>query len=381
MDNTERINVLVLGNSGAGKSTLIKAISGTFVETGIGEGVTTNIAPFVSSTWPLRLIDTKGFEYNLIHQQRTIRQVNDYTKKLVKDASGAQTIDCVWYCIEGTARRMFSHNIDMMTRCIKGWKNVPVFAVITKSYSKLDIDSNIAEVQKAFAKHKNVNLQGVIPVVAEPYFITEDVIVEAMGIDELCDRTLAVGKDAKLISTVNLRRMEAEQVRHDAHVLVGTCAGAAAVIGAVPIPFADSLILVPLETFMTTQIFKIFGVKTSTNLIKGIVGSTAITKLAKLAIDQLKFIPVAGSVINAAVASFFVEALGVAVIALSDAITGGLVDQNRIEDVEKFIVDNLKNNKALAKGLSYVENNFGKLSGKTGKDIYETTAREIGKDD
>ena len=112
MDNTERINVLVLGNSGAGKSTLIKAISGTFVETGIGEGVTTNIAPFVSSTWPLRLIDTKGFEYSLIHQQRTIRQVNEYMRKLVKDASGPQTVDCVWYCIEGTARRMFSHNID-----------------------------------------------------------------------------------------------------------------------------------------------------------------------------------------------------------------------------------------------------------------------------
>lgn len=34
------MNVLVLGASGAGKSTLIKAISGTEILTGVGEGQT-----------------------------------------------------------------------------------------------------------------------------------------------------------------------------------------------------------------------------------------------------------------------------------------------------------------------------------------------------
>lgn len=66
METKELMNVIVLGASGAGKSTLIKAISGTEVMTGVGEGNTQKIDLYESSTWPIRLIDTKGFEFNLI---------------------------------------------------------------------------------------------------------------------------------------------------------------------------------------------------------------------------------------------------------------------------------------------------------------------------
>lgn len=41
------MNVLVLGASGAGKSTLIKAISGTEVITGVGEGNTQKIPVYL----------------------------------------------------------------------------------------------------------------------------------------------------------------------------------------------------------------------------------------------------------------------------------------------------------------------------------------------
>lgn len=157
------MNVLVLGASGAGKSTLIKAISGTEILTGVGEGQTQKIDVYESNTWPIRCIDTKGFEYNILEQWKTIKQVKKYTKEqiLTNDAVDSENlgIDVVWYCIEGTARRTFSHNIELMNKATKGWKNIPVFAVITKSYSELDIPENIEQVQQAFAKSRKVNLK------------------------------------------------------------------------------------------------------------------------------------------------------------------------------------------------------------------------------
>ena len=75
MEENKKMNVVVLGVSGSGKSTLIKSISGSEILTGVGSGQTQNINIYESSTWPIRLIDTKGFEYSIIEQWKTINQV------------------------------------------------------------------------------------------------------------------------------------------------------------------------------------------------------------------------------------------------------------------------------------------------------------------
>lgn len=123
METKELMNVIVLGASGAGKSTLIKAISGTEVVTGVGEGNTQKIDLYESSTWPIRLIDTKGFEFDLIEQWKTIRQVKKFTKEQLAESidenENGSGVDAVWYCVEGTSRRTFSHNIELMNKAIK----------------------------------------------------------------------------------------------------------------------------------------------------------------------------------------------------------------------------------------------------------------------
>jgi GTP-binding protein EngB required for normal cell division len=80
MENIRKMNVLVLGNSGAGKSTLIKAISGAEVKTAVGGSVTQKIDVYESTTWPIRCIDTKGFEYKWFEQQKTIWQIKRICK-------------------------------------------------------------------------------------------------------------------------------------------------------------------------------------------------------------------------------------------------------------------------------------------------------------
>lgn len=70
-------------------------------------------------------IDTKGFEYSIFQQLKTISQVKQFTTEQVKSDDG-HGIDAVWYCIEGTTRRLFAHNIAQMNKSIRGWKNIPV---------------------------------------------------------------------------------------------------------------------------------------------------------------------------------------------------------------------------------------------------------------
>ena len=99
-----KMNILVLGNSGAGKSTLIEAIAGVKKNTRAGEGDTPKIEVSESSIWPLRCIDTKGFEYSIIEQIKTIRHVKKYTKTQINQSekdSREKGIDAVWYCQTG----------------------------------------------------------------------------------------------------------------------------------------------------------------------------------------------------------------------------------------------------------------------------------------
>lgn len=373
MESNRKMNVLVLGNSGAGKSTLIKAISGAEVKTAVGGSVTQKINVYESTTWPIRCIDTKGFEYKWLEQQKTIRQVKKYTKEqLTEEVNEDGTepgIDAVWYCVDGCSKRVFDDNINMMNKSIKGWKNIPVFAVITKSLSENEIAENIEAVNNAFAKSRRaVNLQKVIPVVAEPYYIKSEV-VEQMGIEELCQSTLDCFDEAKRISRENRDRMILEQKRFTSNALVAGATAAAAVTGAVPTPFPDSVVLVPLETGLTKGVLKIYNVDFSGELVTAIIGSTVITNIAKAALNVLKAVPIAGSILNAVVAGFFVGALGEAIIALSEAVYLGKLNQNDIDKVVEFVSDKIKTNAVFGFAVSYLEKNADKLIGKSAKEI------------
>ena len=383
MKDSDKLNVLVLGNSGAGKSTLIKAVSGVEVMTGVGEGNTDKISVYESDTWPLVFIDTKGFEYTPIKQFQTIHQIKQFTKSQLKNSADAKAIkdtngiDVVWYCVEGTSRRVFADNISMMNRALKGWNNVPVIAVITKSYSEADERENVQAVCSAFAKSKGINLIGIIPVVAIPYRIDDSTIVASRGIDELCERTLECSDMAKLIKKESMQQMVLAQKRASANAITLGATAGAIVVGAVPIPFADSMILVPLETGLVKSIFKCYGISFSTELVTAIIGSAAITNVARAVLAQLKTIPnIAASVLNAVVAGVFVGCLGEAVIALSEAIYQGRIDPKKIDDATVYVQDKLKNNPALAKAVSYLTGHSNELGGKSAKEILSWIVRD-----
>lgn len=374
MESNKKMNVLVLGASGVGKSTLIKSISGIEVMTGVGEGNTQKIGVYESNTWPIRCIDTKGFEYNFIEQWKTIRQVKKYTKQQIDANKGDSSnlgIDAVWYCIAGTAKRTFANNINLMNKAIKGWKNIPVFAVITKSYSETDIPENIEAVQQTFSKIGGINLKNIIPVVAEEYVINEDVKVLPKGIEELCLSTLDCIDEAQNINQENRNRMVLEQKRFTANTVTVGATITSFTIGAIPLNFADSQLLVPIEIGLVSAIFKIYGIKISKEIIRTIVGSSVITLTAKQVVTFVKTLPIAGDIVNGTVAGAFVLALGEGTILVSEGIYTGKIKEDQTDQIANIIANSIKENNVIKATIDYFEKNCDKLSGKSSKEILE----------
>lgn len=379
MSDNKKMNVLVLGASGAGKSTLIKAVSGAKVMTGIGEGNTQKIDVYESDTWNIRFIDTKGFEYSRIEQHKTIKQVKEYTKSQIQlsDDSDDSGVDAVWYCVEGTSRRTFSHNIELMNKAIKKWKNIPVFAVITKSYSESDIPENEQAVKKAFEKFKKINFLGTFPVVAEPYSINDKVSVPVRGIAKLCETTISCTDTAKSISKENIARMVLEQKRYQANAEIAVAAAAAITVGAVPLAFADAVILTPIETGLAQVILKTYGVEVTGDFISSVIGSAAIANAAKFALNSLKGLPIAGSVLNGAFAGVVVVVIGEAVIALSEAIYTGKIDPKKVDEAVNFVQEKITENPVLGEVVKYFKENADKLIDKDAKEIFDIIYKAV----
>ena len=122
----------------------------------------------------------------------------------------------------------------------------------------------------------------------------------------------------------------------------------------------------PLEVGLTKSIFKIYNVKAENELIDSIVGTTAITIIAK---EILKVIPIAGNVANGIVAGVVVFTLGEAIIATSEAIYKGILDANKINEIIDYITDKMKNTEMLETIKNYLEENADKLKDKSPKEI------------
>ena len=130
--NDGKINVLLLGTSGCGKSTLINALIGEErAETGIGEAVTDKIAVYESDRIPFRLIDTVGYEFDFFHQHRIKNDIAKFGRDGVKQKNASKLIHMIWYCIDGTAKRVDLDALSYIRNVIRSWKNVQVIFVKT----------------------------------------------------------------------------------------------------------------------------------------------------------------------------------------------------------------------------------------------------------
>ena len=309
----DKINVLILGTSGCGKSTLINAIlEANKAPTGIGEAVTKEIAIYQNQVLPFRMIDTVGFEYGIFKQNRIKRDIAKFSMEGVRTSNVEKLIHMIWFCIDGTTKRIDQEVLGYIKSVTNSWKNVPVIVVFTKSYSQIEIAENIdmakAAIDKYNANHRRpLNVKDIIPVVAMEYKIDNTVTVPPMGLDVLINRTIELVPEARAISKTAIKEIDLKIKNSMANTLIASAATGATVVGAIPLPIPDATILVPIQTSMLTGVAKIYGIQddASNEIINTILKVGATTMAGRNLLNAIKAIPginVAAAVLNAAVA-------------------------------------------------------------------------------
>ena len=261
----EKGNVLVIGNSGVGKSTLINAVLGEkYALTGCGiEGTTKHLKIYESQEIPFRIIDTVGFEPSFMKEMAAINAVKKWSKDSSKKGKTDNQINVIWFCVDGTSRKLFPKAIKDLTHATSMWPSIPVVVVITKSYAIPDRESNMLMVYDAFSSQKKYakRLKKVIPVVAETYTLNENAYAPPEGITELIDTTNDLLPEGLKAAQHDIAAYKLNRKRALAHSVVGAATTSGIVVGAVPIPFPDAMILGTVEIAEVNALAMIYGIQ------------------------------------------------------------------------------------------------------------------------
>lgn len=344
-------NVLVIGNSGVGKSTLINAVLGEEkATTGWGNsGTTDHLEIYENDEIPFRIIDSVGFEPSFFKKKKAIDAVKKWSKNSAKNGNEDSKIDIIWFCVEGTSRKLFPDTIKSLSSATAMWESVPVIVAITKSYSEPERKINVEMVQNAFAKQKRYskNLKKVIPVVAQDYVINDSSYVEPVGITELIEATNNFLPEGKKAADDDIYHYKIKRKKALAQGIVGTATTAGSVIGAIPISVADAPLLSGIEAGEITALARLYEIpkgEKSKQLMGTIIEAGTASAAAKGAISVLKSIPgvnlVAG-VLNAVIAGCFVAAIGEASIYIFEQVYLGKKTAEDIDWVTKIIESKL----------------------------------------
>lgn len=313
-------NVLVIGNSGVGKSTLINAVLGIEkAKTGYGiSGTTNELEIYESDSVPFRVIDTIGFEPTFFKEQKAINAVKKWSKGSAKEGQEEKQINVIWFCADGTSRKLFPKAIQSLSRATSIWKSVPVIVVITKSYSVPERKENIEMVQAAFAAQKRYakNLKKIIPVIASTFKLNDTAFAGPEGIMELIDATNDLMPEGLQAGTEDIANFKLNRKRYLCQGIIGVATTSGTVVGAVPISIADAVILKPIEITEINAIAKVYGIKNDQQTKKffnSIIEVGTVSFAAKTAIAALKNIPginIGASILNAIIAGSIIAAIG-----------------------------------------------------------------------
>lgn len=330
-ESLETLNVMILGKTGVGKSTLINNMfNEKLAETGVGKPVTDEIRIKTKPNFPLAIYDTPGLELSGENAvDLLLKEVTQEIDKGIKSGNISNAIHCIWYCISTPSHRIEQAEIDFLERFSEETSeyNIPVIVVLTQSYSNSDAKALKKEIEK-----ENLPIVNIVTVLAENYEIDEEYTRKAYGLDTLSEVMNSVIPEAVQKTFVAVQKANLELKKVKAQAVVATSAAAAAVTGAVSIPFSDAAILVPEQIAMLGAITAVFGIQiekaTIAAILSSTIGTAGTTVLGRTIVSNLiKFIPVVGSatggVISGATAAALTTALGEAYIIIMTMVYKG----------------------------------------------------------
>lgn len=372
----EKANVLVMGNSGTGKSTLINAVFRfDRAKTGDGPAVTKEMAIYETNDVPFRCIDTRGLEYGLKAQMSTKHAIQKWSKSSVKGKHEDRYIHLIWYCLDATSKRIFRKNLETLQSVSHLWKDIPILIVLTKSYSQIEQESTETMVVEALdsLKKNKLNVKGIVSVVARPYRITEEIIIPPRGLDELIFETNNLIPEALRLNKLAVTDFELRMKNGSSNALTAAATLSAVAIGAVPIPIADSALLVPLQSALVLGITKIYGMEKddagARRIAETLIQSGMVSAGARSLLSGLKAIPginIAAEILNALVAGTITAIIGGTAAKVMEKVARGELDAENLDWIKKF-------------AESEIAGQIGEYLKGYGKDVDKLSAKDIGK--
>ena len=306
-------NVLIAGRTGVGKSTLINSIfHGRMAATGQGEPVT-KVARLISRDGvPLQIWDTRGLE--LADFEETLHELTRLVDRRASDPDPKHHIHVAWLCLNEDDRRVQDAERNL---CRKLAQYMPVLGVITKARSD---EGFRAEVQRLLPEAVNV-----VRVRAITETLDDGHTLRPMGLEDLVEATMLLLPDATRCAFAAAQIVSLRHKKQQAHLIVISSSGAAAVAGATPIPFADAAVLIPIQVGMLARVSALYGLDVTMPFVSGLVAAaTGPTVVGRsIVASLLKLLPgagtVLGGVVSATTAATLTIALGEIYIAALDA--------------------------------------------------------------
>lgn len=312
----KRPNILVVGQTGVGKSSLINTIfSEDIAKVSNTKPETRGFHKYESPNIPINIIDSEGYE--LDKGDLFKNSIEDFINK---NFIGVQDqIHIAWYCISISSARVLPYDLQNIEYLLT--KNIPTAVIFTQADNDTPDGKTFNELSKVVndkfgSKVKNFQISNDQKLNEEELDLAE--IIE-WSTNNISDENVKIAFVMSQKANLKVKFKQAQK-------FIAAAAGAAAGVGASPIPMSDAVLLMPIQIGMTAKIFSIYGLDVGTmSIVKNLVTSRLMSMLGKSAVGNiLKFIPgigtVAGSAINAAVASTLTYSLGFAMSKMAELV-------------------------------------------------------------
>lgn len=332
-----RFNLALFGKTGVGKSTLLNAVFGEQVaDTGIGRPVTMDSHLHIDRYGGhLGILDTRGLEVGK-DSSRLLKEL-DGVMKHARSQPLSEHLHVAWYCVRGMDRRFEDSEADFIKRLVA--LGLPVVLVLTQVPMRDGVYHPDALALAASILERD------LPVVDRRAYLTQAAPdpftgAPAHGLHDLLDATFRCVPDGVATALVAAQAIDGARKVRAARRAIRTAVSSAGTAAAVPIPFSDAALLVPIQLAMMARISHVYGISMERSAIMSTIATTAATQGGRAAVTGLlKMVPGAGSVvggaIGAGVAGTFTYAMGTAWQSVCERAAAGQLSVDGVLDDER----------------------------------------------
>lgn len=319
-----RFNLAIFGRTGAGKSTLINSIFGPGTAmTGTGKPVTMETTYYPHPSGVLGVYDCRGFETGQSGDE-ILEQLSSEVRAL-REKPLSEQIHVAWYVVSASDRRFEDSQAGFVRRLRE--MGLPVILVMTQVP---EVNGRPHPSAAEFAKSIQADVRDAI-------FGGHVVLVQAMedeylgqkvhGLKQLLEATFQAAPEGAQEALNAAQKIDLKKKRDACKAIIATGAASAAAVGAVPIPFSDAVLLVPIQVTMMAGIALRFGLPVDSDTLGALAKASLLaggvtTWIGRGLANLARMIPgigtIGGGVIIAGIASTLTTAVGMAWIAVCE---------------------------------------------------------------